>query len=217
MGTLQFTKILRDTTIDVRVHLDKMIAEHDTDSKSARCHLLSVFGNDQEIAAIAAALSEEARFYATGPQIERLMITAGPAPTVCRSSISVPGRRRPLRHLVAFSDELMKTSSGGNPRARRTVLYDDAPAFLLYRLGVRFGLPVLPEWSEWFSAELGRRKAIEPLVGIGCHPVLVKGTKKRFLGWIGHALKRELLRIPEDSDASHWQVRDAFQNVIVVD
>ena len=208
MGTLQFTKILRGTTIDVRLHLDKMIAEHDADTKSARCHLLSVFGNDQEIAAIAAALSEEARFYATGPQIERLMITAGPAPTVYRGSISIPGRRRPLRHLMALSDELMKTSSGGNPRARRTVLCEDDPKFLLYRLGVRFGLPVLPEWSEWFSGELGQRKAIEPLIGIGCRPMLVKGTKKRFLGWIGHALKRGLLRIPQDGDSGHWQVRD---------
>jgi hypothetical protein len=35
--------------------MDRMIAEHDTDNRSAHCHLLSVIGNDQEIAAIAAS------------------------------------------------------------------------------------------------------------------------------------------------------------------
>jgi hypothetical protein len=211
MGTLQFTKITRDTTIDVRVHVDRAMAEHEADKRSARCHLLSIFGNDQEIAAIAAALSEEARFYLTGPEIDRLMISFGPDPCVYRSSLNIPGRRRSLRHLVAVSDELAKTCAGGNPVARRTVLCDDKPEFVLYRLGVRFGLPVLPEWSEWFADELRRRHAIEPLIGTGCHPVLVRGTKKRFLGWIGHGLKRGLIRIPESRETNSWHLRANFE------
>ena len=208
MGTLQFTKVTRETTIDVRLHLDRLIAEHDPDTQSARCHLLSVFGNDQEIAAIAAALSEEGRFYVTGLDIHRLMVTVGTSPAVYRSSISVPGRRRPLRHLIALSEELAKTSPGGNHSARCTVLCDDDPAFVLFRLGARFGLPVLPEWSEWFSSELQRRKAIEPLVGIGCKPAIVKGTKKRFLAWIGHGLKRGVIHIPADPEHVLWRVPD---------
>ena len=36
-----------------------------------------MIGNDQEIAAIAAAIADEARFYVTGPEINRLMITLG--------------------------------------------------------------------------------------------------------------------------------------------
>ena len=211
MGTLQFTKMTRDTTIDVRVHVDRAIVEYEPDNRAARCHLLSIFGNDQEIAAMAAALSEEARFYLTGPEIDRLMIGVGPDPAVYRSSINVPGRRRPIRHLIALSDELAKTCPGGNPGARRTVLcYSDAD-FMLYRLGVRFGLPVLREWSKWFADELRQRQAIEPLIGIGCHPVLVRGTKKRFLGWIGHGLKRGFIRIPENGDSCQWELPD-FQS-----
>jgi hypothetical protein len=91
------------------------------------------------------------------------------------------------------------------------VLCDDNSAFLLYRIGARFGLPVLPEWSKWFASELERHKAIEPLMGLGCRPVLVKGTKKRFLGWIGHGLKRKLIRIPHDGFASPWRVQTSFQ------
>ena len=63
-----------------------------------RCHLLSVFGYDQEIAAIAAALSEEARFYLTGPQIERLKISVGPDPAVYRSSATIPSPYGPVMH-----------------------------------------------------------------------------------------------------------------------
>jgi hypothetical protein len=216
MGSLQLTKVLRDTAIDVTVRMDRLIAEHDSDSRSARCHLVSVIGNDQEIAAIAAAISEEARFYASGPGFERSMITLGEGAEVFRSSIVVPARRRPVRHLVAVSAELSRTRAGAEPNARRTVLCDSDPAFMLYRLGARFGLPILPEWSEWFGRELARHNAVEPLIGVGCRPVLVKGTKKRFLGWIGHALKRGAIRIPPDQGCPTWQVTSDFRAILDV-
>src|SRR4029077_18535666 len=168
MGSLRFTKVLRDTTIDITVRMDRMIAEHAADNRSTQCHVLSVIGNDQEIGAIAAAIADEARFYATGPEIDRFMITIGEGAGVFRRSINVPGRRRPLRHLVAISEELSKTRAGGNPNARRTILCDDDRAFHPYRISVRFGLPVLPEWSEWFGEMLDRKNAVDPLIGIGC-------------------------------------------------
>jgi hypothetical protein len=216
MGALQFTKILRDTTIDVSVRMDRLIAEHESDSRSARCHLLSVIGNDQEIAAIAAAITDDARFYASGPHFNRIMISLGKEADVFRGTINIPGRRRPLRHLVAVSEELSDTRAGGNPTARRTVLCGDDPAFVLYRIGARFGLPVLPEWSEWFGRELERHKAIDRLMGLGCTPVLVEGTKKRFLGWIGHALKRGVITIPHLGVASSWRVPISFQTEVNV-
>ena len=92
MGSLRFTKVLRDTTIDITLRMDRMIAEHDADNRSAQCHLLSVIGNDQEIAAIAAAIADEARFYATGPEINRLMITLG------KEAVK-PGLRERGRHM----------------------------------------------------------------------------------------------------------------------
>ena len=53
--------------------------------------------------------------------------------------------------------------------------------FVLYRLSERFGLPVVPEWADWFTRELKRRRAMSALAGIGCSPVLVSGTKAKFL------------------------------------
>ena len=107
-GSLQFTKVLRDTTIDITVRMDRM-----------------------------------------------LMITLGKEAEAFRGSISIQGRKRPLRHLVVLSEELSGTRAGGNPSARRTILCNDDRAFVLYRIGVRFGLPVLARISH--QPSLGMR------------------------------------------------------------
>jgi hypothetical protein len=41
----------------------------------------------------------------------------------------------------------------------------------------------------------------------------VKGTKKRFLGWIGHALKRGVINIPHYTQATPWKVPTGYQQV----
>lgn len=214
VGSLQFIKVLRDTTTDVTLHLDRLIVEAADEGPCSRCHLLSVIGNDQEVAAIAAAIGDDARFYASGPGIERSMVSLGKDAEVFRASISVPGRRRPLRHLIGLSQEMSKTRAGGDVRARRTILADDDPSFLLYRLGVRFGLPILPEWGDWFGQIAQRQGAIAPLRGIGCSPVIVRGTKKRFLGWIGHALKQGRIRIPECRQQTDWDVHSSIESLM---
>ncbi len=212
MGTLQFVKVTSSTTIDVRVPMDRLIAEAPPDgNNTAKCHLLSVIGGDADIGAITAAFADGVRFGVSGPGLGKPpFVCLGENPTVFRSSIAVPGRNRPVRHLVALSAELAATRPGGDPQARKTVLYDADPAFLLYRLAMRFGLPALPEWSDWFAQEIERRRAIQPLIGLGCRPVIVAGTKKRFLGWIGHAIKRGKIRVPEESYRPEWNVPSAF-------
>ncbi len=81
---------------------------------------------------------------------------------------------------------------------------------MLFRVARRFGLPVVPEWALWFMRELERRKAIQPLLGLGCSPVLVKGNKEAFLSWIGKALKTGSIRIPERNGAISWKVAKNF-------
>lgn len=211
MGTLQFHKVTRDTTIDVRLWMDRVIAEHEDGAQGrAKAHLISLFGGDQEIAAISAAVSEEGCFQVAGPGIPALTVTLGADAETFRASMSVPGRKRPVRHLVAISKELAMTRAGGDPKARRTVLCSTTPSFVLYRLGVRFGLPILPDWSEWFHTELARRRAIQRLIGLGCEPVLVSGAKKRFLGWIGHGLKRRQIEVPDGPEIPLWNIPRRF-------
>ena len=85
-----------------------------------------------------------------------------------------------------------------NAEARRTVLYDSSPEFTLDRLAVRFGLPVLPEWAGWFDMELVRRGMVEPLIGLNCSPVAVKGTKLRMLRILSQGLRRKMISIPSN-------------------
>ena len=115
-----------------------------------------------------------------------------------------------MRHLVAVSEELSLTQGGANPDARRTILCDDSTRFILYRMGVRFGLPVLPEWSEWVVAELQRRRALAPLIGLGCRPVLVNATKASLLNLVSTGLKRGRLEIPDKAATVQWNLPGQF-------
>jgi hypothetical protein len=58
--------------------------------------------------------------------------------------------------------------------------------------------------------ELNQRKAIRPLMGLGCSPVVVKGNKQTFLGWIGKALKQRLIGMPKENGAVHWKLPKNF-------
>ena len=117
------------------------------------------------------------------------------------------GSKRPVRHLVAVSAELAKTKPGADREGARTILCGDDPVFVLYRVASRYGLPVVPEWAPWFIRELNQRKAIRPLTGLGCSPVVVSGNKSTFLKWIGKALREGLIRIPGKMDRSPGSCR----------
>ncbi len=190
--------------------MDRLIAEKEQGT-SARAHLISVFGNDQEIAAIAAALAEPTWFRVSGPELPPLTVSLGERASVFRASASIPGRKRPLRHLVALSEELAGRHTRGDRSRRRTILCGDRPEFVLHRLSVQFGLPAIPEWSDWFASELQRIGAVEPLIGFGCSPVAVKGTKKRFLALLSAGLKRKRIELPLTDSLSAWRISTWFE------
>ena len=195
---------------EIRVPMDRLIAESGAKG-SARAHLISVFGNDQEIAAIAAALIETSWFNVSGPGLTSMAVSLGEKTMVFRASMSLPGRKRPLRHLVALSEEFGVRYTFGDKRTRRTILCDDRPEFVLHRLSAQFGLPAVLEWNEWFTGELRRRGMVEPLVGFGCSPIAVQGTKKRFLALLSRGLKQKRIHLPEDGSKLAWHLRSWFE------
>ncbi len=210
-GTLEFTKRVKDTTTQFRVYMDRLVVEPPKEERgSAGAHLLSVLGSDAEIAALWAAVTEGAFFQIQLPGRAAIVACLGPEAQCFRGSVALPGRKRPVRHLVALSAEMLKTRPGADREGKRTILCDDDPLFVLYRVARRFGLPVVPDWAPWFMRELERRKAIQPLTGLGCSPVLVKGNKQTFLGWIGKALKGGLIRMPEENRPIHWELPKNF-------
>ena len=68
LAELRFRKVTRETSLDVRAWLDRLIAEPASgDQARGRAHLISVFGSEQEIAAINAAVIDESAFEVNGP------------------------------------------------------------------------------------------------------------------------------------------------------
>ena len=206
-GSLEFIKRTKDTTTRVRVHIDRAVLETPKDERGqTSAHLISMVGGDSEIGALWAAVTEGALFQVQLPGRSAVTACLGLETQCFRGSVMVPGRKRPVRHLVAVSAELAKTKPGADREGTRTILCDDDPVFVLYRVASRYGLPVASEWAPWFMCELNQRNALHPLTGLGCSPVMVKGNKPTFLKWIGRALKRGAIQIPDGDGSINWKL-----------
>src|SRR5947209_9541683 len=153
MGKLTFVRQTRDTITNITVGLNCLVAELPDSQTATTLHLVSVFGGDQDIGAVLAAAHEALRFRVATDDGD-FVGTLGEKPVLYRTSVQIPERKRPVRHAVLLSKVFFETTLGANSEARRTVLYDVTSEFILHRLAVRFGLPVLPEWAERF--EIGR-------------------------------------------------------------
>jgi hypothetical protein len=210
-GVLEYTKRMKDTTTRIRVRLDRFIGEIEHD-QNGKAHLISVLGGDSDVGAIWAAVIEQNFFTVEAPGIDSITVSLGEGAQCFRGTINIAGRR-PVRHLVAISTELAKTRPGTDPEGKRTVLCDSDPTFVLYRIAQRYGLPVVPEWATWFNDELSRRGAIKPLIGLGCSPVLVSGTKKLFLKWIRRALRQKRIEVPDCNGPVRWNLAHSFFRV----
>jgi hypothetical protein len=210
-GSLEFIKRTKDSTTRVRVHIDRAVLETSKNERGqASAHLVSMIGRDSEIGALWAAVTEGASFQIQLPDQPSVAASLAPEAQCFRGSVMVPGRKRPARHLVAVSAELAKTKPGADREGARTILCDDDPVFVLYRVASRYGLPVAPEWAPWFMRELNQRKLIAPLLGLACSPVLVRGNKQTFLKWIGRALRGRLIQIPASSGSISWKLPRTF-------
>jgi len=203
MGNLHFLKRSKDTTTSIRVHMDRFIGEP-VNVGQQKAHLVSVFGGDSEIGAIWAGVVEGAAFNVEGPGLTRVTVALGSDAHCFRGTMTVPGKKRPVRHLIAVSEEFALTRLGAGQEGKRTILCDGDSGFVLYRLAKRFGLPVVPEWRDWFVERMKRTNVVRPLLGLGCTPVVVWGGKKLFVKWIAEGLRSGQLRIPETSGPVTW-------------
>ena len=77
------------------------------------------------------------------------MVQFGERPAVYRGTLTVPGRRRPVRHLVVVSTQLRAEGDQA-----RIIVKSDSPDLILRAVANLHGLPLLSDWSEWFCARL---------------------------------------------------------------
>src|SRR5436309_9707429 len=129
--------------------------------KSAASHRLRKY-QKHEIGAIAAAFGNGDMFTVIDPNGAETLVALGEKPLLFRGSIAVAGRKRPLRHLVACSQELADTTSDG-----KLLLVSDDDTFIWSALVSHYGLPAAPEWGPWMLAELRSQKRIHALPGFG--------------------------------------------------
>lgn len=128
LGRLEYFKApanSKSAPTHIALWMDRAIIQPPTRTEgSAICHLMSVFGGEQEISAIGAAISEEGRFTISGPGVAAQMVSLRDKAAVFRSSMTLPGRKHPVKHLVALSEEFVQTQAGRNAGASQTVLYE---------------------------------------------------------------------------------------------
>lgn len=210
-GRLEFVRHTKDATTRIRVFVDRLVVDPPKDERSqVTVHLVSLIGGDSEVGALWAGIGEGMPFQIQAPGFAPHAGSLGPEAQCFRGTVIVSDHGRPIRHLVAVSAELAKTKPGADREGTRTILCDDHPAFVLYRVAARFGLPVVPDWAGWYMSELNTRKAIRPLLGLGCSPVVVHGNKGTFLKWIGQGLKAGVIKIPEQTGRIDWRLPPNF-------
>ena len=164
-----------------------------------KAHLASVIGGDVEIGAISAAFGNGDLFTVVNPTLAESTVSLGEKPLLFRGSIVVAGRKRPLRHLVACSQELADTTSDG-----KLLLVSSDDTFIWSSLVSHYGLPAAPEWGPWMLAELRSQKRIHALPGFGYEGVAITGTRNQLLALLSRGLRTRNLRFPSENGAVEW-------------
>lgn len=200
-GSLVYHRVGRKTSTQIRTTLDRYIGEPLSDGRSARAHLISLFGTDTAVAAVHGAVIAGEVFTLEAPGGARIGAGLGQRAECYRGSLPLPDGR-PLRHLIAVSEELAKSGVCGEKE--RTILPNDSNEFVWSSLAAVHGLPASPDWAAWMIGELRRQSRIVPLTGIGCDPVLVKASRSTLLAAISRGLRRKALRFPDDNGAVAW-------------
>jgi hypothetical protein len=193
LGLLEYHKVTEKTSTRIRVRVDRYVGE------DRQAHLLSVFGNDSDIGAITAAIHEKAIFQLTFPDGSVKSVSLGEHASCYKGAIKMPGRKHPVRHVLAASQELHTNGAVG-----RTMLLrykrDEAWATLVSFLG----LPAEPSWAEHVLGVMEAKERIQDLDGIGCAPILVSATTEEVLTWIGEGLRSGSLFFPTKNGPITW-------------
>jgi hypothetical protein len=193
-GELVYIRRSEKVRTHIRVHLSAWIGEE------SKAHLISVVGGDVEIGALAAAFASHDPFTVIEPDGRERIVSLGDSPTCFRGAINISARKKPLKHLVALSQEM-----AGSIGQDRLLLISGEPAFVWSSLVLHFGLPAVPEWADWSLTELNSKKKIQPLMGFGYTGVAVKTNRQELLKLIEQGLRKKALIFPDRNGPVQWR------------
>src|SRR5579859_20075 len=202
-GWLMYVKSTEKTTTSIRLHLDRFIGEMLPDPpRQAKAQLISVIGGDTQISAISAAISMTDRFMVEGPGVQPVRVCLERNAQCFKGSIQLAGRKKPQRHLIGVSEELASGSMSAN--SGRILLAGSGKQFVWTSVAQIFGIPGIPEWAGWFGDEVKTHRVLTHALGIGCDPVIIKGTKEQFLDWLGWGVESGAIRFPVGAGSIRW-------------
>ena len=184
-GELVYIRRSEKTRTHIRVHLNAWLGEE------SKAHVVSVVAGDTEIGALSAAFASHDPFTVIDPAGTEKIVSLGESPTCFRGALNISGRKKPLKHLVALSQEMI-----GNSGQDRLLLIANEPAFVWSSLVLHFGLPAVPDWADWFLSELHSRKRMQPMMGFGHEGIAVKTKRQELLKLIEQGLRRKVLVFP---------------------
>jgi len=193
-GRLVYVRRTEKASTNIRLDVDAFIGE-----ERGKAHFVSVVGGDIEIGAIAAAFGNGDMFTVMDPARVENIVALGEKPLLFRGSIAVAGRKRPLRHLVACSQELAGTTADG-----KLLLASDGETFIWSSLVSHYGLPATPEWGPWMLGELRSQKRLHALFGFGYRGVAISATRKQLLALLSRGLRTRNLRFPPQNGPVEW-------------
>ena len=206
LGLLEYVRFTEKASTRIRLRVDRYVGD------DGQAHLLSVFGNDSDVGAITAAIHEKATFSITFPNGNEKEVEFGEHASCYKGAVSLPGRKQPVRHLVVVSRHLHANGSTGQTfllRYQREEAWATLACFL--------GLPACSTWADHVLGVVERKKRIEEIDGIGCHPVVISGTTEEILEWIGEGLRSQGLDFPVASGAIRWpefSVPDVLRSIV---
>jgi hypothetical protein len=192
-GLLEYVRFTEKASTRIRLRVDRYIGE------DRQAHLLSVFGNDSDVGAITAAVHEKAAFSLTFPDSTTKEVTLGEHASCYKGAVTLPGRKHPVRHLLAVSQYLHTNGSAGRTillRYQREEAWGTLVSFL--------GLPADPTWADHILGIVEGKKRIEEIDGIGCQPVLITATTDEMLDRIGDGLRSRDLSFPAQNGPIVW-------------
>ena len=196
LGRLEYLRNTEKTNTRIFLHVDRYIG----DEKQA--HLLSLFGGDAEVGAIRAAIYEKHTFTLTMPGGKVRGIGFGPDAVCYNGTLSLRGRKRSLRHLIAVSAPLHANGTAGQTFIPH--LATETRELVWATVVSMLGLPADPRWGGAVLGEMRKEKRIRLLDGIGCKPAVIQGIREEFMERIGHARAAGRLPFPDKNGPVFW-------------
>ena len=193
LGRLEYARQSAKVQTTIRVHVNHYMGE------DTQAHLLSVFGGDAEVGAISAAVAERHTFSLKFPDGRTQYIGLGQNVSCYRGSLSVPGKKQPLRHLIAVSEALHANGTAG-----KTYILNYQRPLAWATLVSLLGVPADPRWGEWALRGLEADHKVIELRGMGCQPVMIQATRDELMTRIAQGVEEHIVPFPEANGPVLW-------------